>query len=153
VALKHLPESRDTLEQAVDVRLDLRAALHFLGERERVLVYLNEAEPIAEALRDQHRQGQVLASMANAFLMVGDAQRALAASQRALASGVDLGDIGLQATASFFLGEAYHALGDYGRAIEVLRGSMRLLQGLPRFERFGSGSIAAVASSALSLIA
>src|SRR5262249_58983022 len=27
VALKHLPESRDTLEQAVDVRLDLRAAL------------------------------------------------------------------------------------------------------------------------------
>jgi class 3 adenylate cyclase/tetratricopeptide (TPR) repeat protein len=146
MALKHLPESRDTLEQAVDVRLDLRAALHFLGERERVLVYLHEADLLAEALRDQRRLGQVLASKANAFLMVGDAQHAVAASQRALASGADLGDIGLQATASFFLGEAYHALGDYGRAIEVLRGSLRLLQGLPRFERFGSGSIAAVAA-------
>jgi len=146
VALQHLPESRDTLEQAVDVRLDLRAALHFLGERERVLVYLHEAESFAERLRDQRRLGRVFASMANAFVMVGDAPRALVASQRALASGADLDDSGLQATASFFLGEAYHALGDYGRALEVLRGSLRLLQGLPRFERVGSGSIAAVAA-------
>jgi class 3 adenylate cyclase len=145
-ALQHLPESQETREQAVDVRLDLSRALHFLGERERVLAYLNEAEPLAEALRDRRRLGRVLAFMANAFLMVGDAPRALTASRRALASGADLGDIGLEAIASFCLGEAYHALGEYGQAIEVLRGNLQLLQGVPRFERFGMGTIVAVAA-------
>jgi tetratricopeptide (TPR) repeat protein len=78
--------------------------------------------------------------------MVGDAPRAHTASRRALASGADLGDIGLQAIASFCLGEAYHALGEYGQAIEVLRENLQLLQGVPRFERFGMGTIVAVAA-------
>src|SRR5262249_27844339 len=146
VALKHLPESRATLEQAIDVRLALRPALHFLGEGERGLVSLHEAESFAEALQDRRRLGRICTSMANAFLMVGEAQRACAASQRGLASSADLRDTGLQAPASFFVGEAYHALGDYGRAIAVLRGSLRLLHDRPRWERVGSGSIAAVAA-------
>jgi tetratricopeptide (TPR) repeat protein len=141
VALQHLPESRDTLEQAVDVRLDLRAALHSLGEREGILVFLHEAESFAEALHDQRRLGRVLTFMANAFLMLGETPRALAASQRALASGAHFGDIALRASASFNLGAAYHAHGDYGRAIDVLRGSLQLLHGLPRVERSGSSSI------------
>ena len=44
VALQHLPESRDTLEHAVDVRCDLRLALMPLNERERSLAILREAD-------------------------------------------------------------------------------------------------------------
>src|SRR6185503_2406530 len=43
-ALGHLPETRETLEQAVDLRFGLRTALFPLGEFERVLACLREAE-------------------------------------------------------------------------------------------------------------
>jgi hypothetical protein len=35
-ALQHLPERRDTHEQAINVRLELRNPLIFLGDHERI---------------------------------------------------------------------------------------------------------------------
>ena len=52
-------ETRDTLAQAIDLRLALRSALRLLGDFGRVLAYLREAESLAAALDDQHRLGQV----------------------------------------------------------------------------------------------
>jgi hypothetical protein len=49
-ALQHLPAQRDMHEQAIDLRLALRAALNPLGESERVLAYLREAEALATTL-------------------------------------------------------------------------------------------------------
>ncbi len=46
-ALDHLPETRETLEQAIDLRFDLCAALYNLGELDQILQYLHEAEPSA----------------------------------------------------------------------------------------------------------
>src|SRR5262249_37687554 len=43
-ALSYLPETRDTHEQAIDLRLALRAALFPSGDLERILVALREAE-------------------------------------------------------------------------------------------------------------
>src|SRR5262249_1330649 len=43
-ALTHLPESRATQEQAIDLRFDLRNALWGLGEIRQMLDYLREAE-------------------------------------------------------------------------------------------------------------
>jgi predicted ATPase len=43
-ALAHLPETRDTREQAIDLRLALRTALRPLGDLERIMTYLREAE-------------------------------------------------------------------------------------------------------------
>src|SRR5581483_4573722 len=43
-AVGHLPQSRETLEQAIDLRFGLRNSLYPLGERERVYAYLREAE-------------------------------------------------------------------------------------------------------------
>ena len=51
----------------------------------------------------------------------------LSAGQRALAIAVPLGDISLQVTAHFYLGRLYHALGDYHRAIALLRQNVALL--------------------------
>src|SRR5262245_66008731 len=58
-ALQHLPETRDTREQAVDLRLALRSALQPLGDVGRVLMSLREAESLAVALDDPHRLGRV----------------------------------------------------------------------------------------------
>ena len=63
-----LPERRDTLEQAIDLRFDLRNALTPLGEHERILDSLRDAEALAEALGDQQRLGWVCRLSAALFL-------------------------------------------------------------------------------------
>jgi predicted ATPase len=50
-ALPHLPETRDTREQAIDLRLALRTAFQALGDFGRILVALREAESLAAAPR------------------------------------------------------------------------------------------------------
>jgi hypothetical protein len=59
LALRHLPDSRAVCEQAIDLRLDLRSPLARLGEFERGLDYLHEAETLAEVLGDQSRLAYV----------------------------------------------------------------------------------------------
>jgi predicted ATPase len=63
-ALPHLPNRRDTREQAIDLRLALRTALRPLGEFGRILAALREAESFAAALDDRRRLGQVSLSSA-----------------------------------------------------------------------------------------
>ena len=58
-ALPHLPEQRDTREQAIDLRLALRHALLPSGDFGRILASLREAEALAAALDDPRRLGQV----------------------------------------------------------------------------------------------
>ena len=70
-ALTHLPESRATQEQAIDLRFDLRNALWTLGEIRQMLDYLREAATLAEALDDQPRLGRVSAYMCRYFREMG----------------------------------------------------------------------------------
>jgi tetratricopeptide (TPR) repeat protein len=120
-ALAHLPESHDTRTQAIDLRLDLRAALVPLREFGRLLAYLREAEALVEALDDQRRLGRVTCYLANCFTQMGDHGRALEFGQRALAMVTPLGDFPIQVQTHYFLGQAYYYLGEYLQAMEVLR--------------------------------
>ena len=117
-ALGHLPESRDTREQEIGLRLDLRTMLSGLGEHEQLFAHLQQAEILAEALEDQRRLGQVSAYMGWYFWVRGDYDRSVASCQRALAIAEALGDGALRVLPQYFLGGAYHALGDYRRAID-----------------------------------
>ena len=84
-ALAHLPETRDTHEQAIDLRLALRAALYAFGDAGRILAVLREAEALAEARDDHHRLGQVLLLLSQHFYHEGAYDQAIAAAQRVLA--------------------------------------------------------------------
>src|SRR5207245_5366216 len=57
--LETLPGSASTLEQAFDIRVELRPVLAQLGEPRRMLERLREAETIAEKLTDDRRRGRV----------------------------------------------------------------------------------------------
>src|SRR5215510_6196978 len=137
VALQHLPESHDTLEQAIDLRIDLRQSLYPLGEFERLLGYLREAEALATALGDQHRLGWVSAYMTSYFWSTGNLDRAIECGQQALAVAEALADLALQVEANFRLEQAYWALADYGRAIACFERNMVCLEGDLSRERFG----------------
>ncbi len=145
-ALPHLPEGRDTLEQTVDLRIDLPRVLYPLGELRRIFEYLQEAETLAQALDDQRRLGRVSASMAHYFRTAGNPDRAILPGQRALDIAETLGDFPLRIEANFHLGLAYHCLGDYRRALECFGRNVASLQGELVRERFGLPALPSVTS-------
>ena len=70
---------------------------------------------------------------------MGAYDQAIAAAQRALALATAGGDVVLHALANYYLGRAYHAQGDYRRAIDCLGQTVAFLDGARRRERFGHG--------------
>ncbi len=119
-ALAHLPETRDTIAQAVDLRCEFQPALTPLGEGPRMLEHLQEAEPLAERLGDARRLGRVAAHLAQCFWIVGENERGLASGERALVIARSLGDVPLEVLTRLRLGQIYLLLGRPGQALDVL---------------------------------
>jgi class 3 adenylate cyclase/tetratricopeptide (TPR) repeat protein len=125
-ALAHLPEPCDIRRWALELRLALHRPLDALGAYERCLALLGEAEALARALNDRTQLGQVLARMANVLRETRDLNGAIAVGQQALALAAELGERALQGRASYSLGTAYRAIGDFGRSAELLRQTMEV---------------------------
>jgi tetratricopeptide (TPR) repeat protein len=120
-ALLHLPKHNDTRVLATEIRLALGGALTRVGEYRQCLTLLGDAEALATGLNDRSRLGLVLAEMARVLRQTGDSDGAIAAGQKALELAVELGDSTLQVHASHTLGQAYNAVGAFGRAADLLR--------------------------------
>jgi tetratricopeptide (TPR) repeat protein len=119
-----LRENGDTRVLAIELRLALGGSLRVLGEYGRHRALLAEAEALAGALDDRARLGRVLAGMTGVLRVTGDHDGAMVAGQQALELAAELGDRALQVQASLYLGQAYQAIGDFGRAAELLRGNV-----------------------------
>jgi tetratricopeptide (TPR) repeat protein len=147
-ALPHLPETRDTREQAIDLRLAMRSALRPLGGWGRILAALREAESLAVALDDHRRLGQVSIFLSIDCTIRGAYDQAIADAQRALVLATADGDVVLHALANCYLGLAYRAHGDYHRAIDCLRQTVEAFNGAWCREHFGQAILPAVQSRA-----
>ena len=145
-ALEHLPEDRNTLEQAIDIRFDIRNALQPLGDLGQIQEHLREAERLAAQLGDQRRLAWVSAYLTEHFRMLGDPDRAASAGERALTIARRLEDIPLRVVTNLPMGLLYHATGDYSRAIEFLQWNVDQLQGQLREERLGLFGLPSVLS-------
>jgi len=120
-ALAHLSEHGDTRGLALALRLAMGDSLHALGEYRRYLALLGEAEALARTLDDRAWLGRVLASMSRTLRQMGDLDGAIAAGRQSLELAVALGDAAVQEQAFHRLGQAYYAIGDFGRAAELFR--------------------------------
>jgi tetratricopeptide (TPR) repeat protein len=145
-ALAHLPESRQRAEQAIDLRFDLRTPLHLLGEFERIVEHLRQAQTLAETLDEQKRLGWVLSYLLQYYRNTGDQARAKEAGLRAVAVGEKLGDFALLVTTNTHLGVVYGTLGDYRQAVEILRQNVESLSPARAAERFGMAGLPSVLS-------
>src|SRR5262249_57127569 len=114
--LAQRPESRSTLEQAFDIRLELRPVVNQLGEVVP-LAALREAEAVAERLNDDRRRGRVSALLTNAHSMLGDLDAALAAGSRALEIAELLGGLRLRIVRTTTLEQTHYYRGDYTRGV------------------------------------
>jgi len=111
-----------------------------------MLVFLRQAETLAEALGDRRRLGQVAAFIAYHCTLMGDYHQTIVLAQQTLASAEALGDFSLQVQGNFYLGQAYHSLGDYRRAIDLLRSNVTSLTGELLYKRIHGSSLLSVAS-------
>jgi class 3 adenylate cyclase/tetratricopeptide (TPR) repeat protein len=136
-ALGHLPDSRETREQAIDLHFDLRNSLAALGERERVLEHLRAAESLANALGDQRRLARVNVYLARLLVAQGEYEQAVTACERVIAMARTLDDYGLEVGATLQLGAAYYCLGDHPKAVEALARNLVALDNPVVRERFG----------------
>jgi tetratricopeptide (TPR) repeat protein len=143
-ALPHLPETRDTREQAIDLRLALRSALFASGDSERILVYLQEAEALAATLDDPRRLGHISGYLSAHFRNMGAYDRSIAAAQRSLSLATAARDAVGHALANLYLGATYWAQSDYRHAIDCLGQTITSLQGAERRERLGQVSVPSV---------
>ncbi len=120
-ALAHLHEPDNTRGLAIELRLAVDGPLTALGENGRRRALLSEAEALARALDDRAWLGRVLARMAMVLRLTGDPTGAIVVGQQALELAAALGNSALQMEASHRLGQIYLSLGDFGRAVELLR--------------------------------
>ncbi|MEX2145521.1 MAG: AAA family ATPase, partial [Candidatus Rokuibacteriota bacterium] len=145
-ALARTPESRPRAELAVDLRLDLRASLVSLGELDRSLAYLAEAESLAAALDDQRRLGRVFGSLIGTLYLTGQHDRALEAGRRALTLARTLEDLTLRVATNAYLGQVNHTLGNYRQASAFFRDNVGTLVGGLVRERLGLPQLPSVHS-------
>jgi tetratricopeptide (TPR) repeat protein len=136
IALRHLPESREMIEQAIDIRLDLRNAHMPLGEHDRMLQHISAAEPLATTLADRFRLARVLAYMSANFFIARDHHRAIDSAERGLAVTTGLEDFRLETELNLRLALVHQALGDYPRAIDLTRRNIEILTGDRVYQAF-----------------
>jgi len=118
--LKKLPETRDNLERAVDIRFQLRNALLPLGKTDRILRSLDELDPILARLGDKQRSAQYAAFRCNHHFLIGQQRRAIEFGETGVRLARECGDRVVLGQSLFRLAQSYHALGEYRRAISLL---------------------------------
>jgi class 3 adenylate cyclase/tetratricopeptide (TPR) repeat protein len=135
-----------THQQAVELRLDLRAALSPLGEFGPMIRYLQEAEALARKLPDPGHLGLVSAFLANYFILQGQTDRALECGRRALEIGAAKSDRALRVLANASIATIQLTLGDYTGGIGLAERNLELLTGGAEYDRFGMGPLPSVYS-------
>jgi tetratricopeptide (TPR) repeat protein len=146
VALAHLPESRETTEQTVDTRFDLRNSLQLLGDLDAVIRHLREAEPAVRALDDPWRLGWWSTYMGHYFWITGRAMEARDFGERSVELARQVADLPLRVVANLYYGLACNTAGDYRRADAVVRTIVETLEGDVARERFGQVGFPVVTS-------
>jgi tetratricopeptide (TPR) repeat protein len=149
-ALHPLPDTRQKIERAIDLRLDLRQALFPLNELATVWRSLEEAEGLARTLDDPRRLGWVSAYMSGHHLHTGGHVTEV----RTLAERVDaiakrLSDVPLQIAAQYYLAAASYLSGEYRATEHVCRTLMQSLHDQRTREGFGLATFPAVYSRAV----
>jgi class 3 adenylate cyclase/tetratricopeptide (TPR) repeat protein len=145
-ALGHWPDSPEARALAVDLRHELHGALVPQGDHARMLAVLGEAEALAEALGDERRLARALSLRGTTLWELGRSRQALDVGARGLAIAERTGAIDLQAVGNYSMGGAARAVGDYPRAVALLRRNHALLQGELAQETFGLAGLASVLS-------
>jgi class 3 adenylate cyclase/tetratricopeptide (TPR) repeat protein len=142
--LEKLPESKENIELAIDIRFDLRNSLHPLGHLERILDHLQKVQGLATQIADKRRLGQASSFLCQYYRLMGELGPAIDAGERAMAIADELDDLPLRLVASCHLGPALTARGDHLRASQILAADVEPLRGDLAADAMGTTGILGV---------
>ena len=115
-ALVRLPSTRARVEAEIDLRSALRPALLQLGRLDEVLAVSRQVEKLALELGDQRRLAQAYSYLVNYHYLKGETALCIDYGTRCIATAEACGDTAIQALARQYMGQGYHARGEYLRA-------------------------------------
>jgi tetratricopeptide (TPR) repeat protein len=147
-ALSHVQQNRETLEQLIDLRFDLRGSLFPLGQSKAMLDHLQEAERLAKSLEDQRRTAWASVYLSECFRLIGDLSSAREFAQTACVIAETLQEFPLETAARFYLGTSYMLSGEFRRAADLFRKIAQRLEGAFIRERCRLAGFPAVMSRA-----
>lgn len=118
-AVDGLPPGRQATEVAIDLRLIVQSAFIQLGELERRVAHLREAEELATSIDDSRRLSLCLTFLTIALWTAGRHEEALQAGERGLALARERGYLRQQQALRFSIGMVHHARGEYKRSVAL----------------------------------
>ena len=142
--LEALPEHPAALEQAFDVRLELRQVLNWLGEGREMSERTREADALAERLNDDGRRSRVWAFLTTVHSQLGELDEALLKGTRALAIAERLGDLRLRIPAAACLAQVCYYRADHQRVVDLVSGNLAEFPADLVHEEFGMPAPASV---------
>jgi DNA-binding SARP family transcriptional activator len=117
-ALEKLPLNEQNMIRGIDIRLGIRQCYVYLGDWERALPYLRDAEVLAARLGDVRRQALVATGLCSIHKELRNYAEAIREGHRALALNAE--DLYVQAASHMQLGQAHRKLGNYQLARDHL---------------------------------
>jgi tetratricopeptide (TPR) repeat protein len=135
--LKSLPESQAAMEQAFEIRLELRPVLRQVGEVRQMLEHLREAEALAERLKDDRLRGRVCGLMTTVLSTLNELDEAILTGTRAQDIARCIGDLRLGVVATSCLEQAYYYRGEYEHVVEIATENLAVLPAEWAHEFFG----------------
>ena len=143
-SLERLPESSNRLEQAIDLRLALRAPLGAVGDIARMHARLDEAGNLLCSLNDENRAAAISISKTFAYNYTGELAKAKNAGVAALQLARSAANDEFIVAATYHLAQSYVWSGDYTEASELLAGVLGLATGALCESRIGTAGTMSV---------
>lgn len=142
--LEKVPETKENIELAIDIRFDLRNSLHPLGHLERCLDHLQKVQTQATQLVDKRRLGHASSFLCQYYRLMGELGPASDAGERAMAIAEELDDLPLRMVASGHVAAIFAAGGDHHRASQILDAAVDRLRGDFATETMGTTGVLGV---------
>ena len=137
-ALSHVPVET-AAPRAIDLRLHAFHAFHVIGDNDKNMELVGEAERLAEQIGDRRRLAAAASESAFAHWIAGEHVKARARGEAGLAIARSLGDAPLILSTQWHLANIHHALGDIAAAVDLHRQVIGMLPGALATKRFGWG--------------
>ena len=137
-------QTKEALEQTIDLRFELRNALWALGRCEAILSHLADSAPLVEKLDDPVRRGWISVFQGASLWQLGRWEQAIETAECALDVSREAGDLSLEVAAHFYLGCPLITSGHYQRAEETFQKVVDRVSGELMHDRCGLPFVPAV---------
>jgi class 3 adenylate cyclase/tetratricopeptide (TPR) repeat protein len=148
-ALYRLPRDRQTLEAAIDARLQARVCYSAMAKHDLCLAHIVRADQLARELGDDKRVLACTIFRAGVLNFTGPVRESLSMGVEALAKAEAMASIPHIAIAGYVLGQAHYASGNYRDAVAAFAAGGERLVGEMAMIRLGTTGTAAAMCAAL----